>query len=120
MISVTPANYQLLAKLLDVGLLRQKIIAQNVANVNTPGYTRRVVKFEEKLAASVRDGRHVSPENLEPEIVVDHSGVKRPDGNNVDIDREMGELAKNALAYNTYVQILASKIAIMRMAISGR
>ena len=44
----------------------------------------------------------------------------RADGNNVDIDREMGALNRNALIYQTYAQVLASRLATMRSAITGR
>ena len=46
-------------------------------------------------------------------------GAERADGNNVDVDAELGRLQKNALLYNAYSQILASRIASMRSAISG-
>ena len=42
------------------------------------------------------------------------------DGNNVDIDFEMGQLSKNSLQYKVYAQILAMQLAQMRSAISGR
>ena len=47
-------------------------------------------------------------------------GSERLDGNNVDIDVEMGRLGKNALLHNLYTQILANRLAVMRSAIAGR
>ena len=120
MLPVMPENYPLLAKLLDASVLRQKAIAQNIANVNTPGYKRLKVEFEEQLSKVTGTGQNQAIVNLTPKIVVDHSGTTRQDGNNVDIDRELGQLTKNTLRYEAYVQILASELTLMRLAIVGR
>ena len=58
-------------------------------------------------------------ENLRPRLVEDLSGKFRVDGNNVDINDEMGRMNKNLLLHNTYLQILSTKLAMMRRAISG-
>ena len=57
---------------------------------------------------------------LQPEIVADHSSPARLDGNNVDIDSEMMRLSKNTLLNNTYLQIISTKMAMMRRAVDGR
>ena len=57
---------------------------------------------------------------LKPKVVEATGGTERADGNNVDIDAEMGNLNKNTLLFNAYAQILANKIAVMRSAITGR
>ena len=102
---MTPSVFGIgtLGTLLDVAALRHKVIAQNVANVNTPGYHRLEVSFEKELAK-----------------VVEGAGPERQDGNTVDIDREMGDLTKNGLLYQAAAQIVASKMASMKSAISGR
>ena len=118
--SVTPSQFDLLARLLDVASLRHRVIAQNVANVNTPGYHRLDVSFEEALARELP----LAAQNHTPDVkpVVTEAPVVAPrlDGNNVEIDAEMGRLNKNSLLFGAYSQILASKIAAMRAAISGR
>jgi flagellar basal-body rod protein FlgB len=111
---------ELLARLLDVASLRHKVIAQNVANVNTPGYHQLDVKFEEAFARALRDGESAALAKAKPEVVENNEGPERADGNNVDIDTEMGDLEKNTLLYRTFVQILSIHTAAQRSAIVGR
>lgn len=116
---VTPSQLDLLTKLLDVASLRHRVIAQNVANVNTPGYHRLDVAFETALDQELRSGA-ADVAKLPASVVEVSGGATRDDGNNVDIDAEMGRLNKNTLLFNVYAQILASKMAAMRSAIAGR
>jgi flagellar basal-body rod protein FlgB len=107
----------LLTQVLDTASLRHRVIAQNVSNVNTPGYRRLAVAFEDELAqalASPGGGPAVRPH------VVVADGPERVDGNTVDIDREMNDLAKNALLYEAAATILTSRVAQYRSAIAGR
>jgi len=102
-----------LSRLLQASSLRHRVIAQNVANVNTPGYHRLEVRFNDNLAKAV------SGDLSAPQVVV-ADGPERVDGNTVDIDQEMNDLSKNALLYQAAAQILASRMASMRSAITGR
>lgn len=108
----------LLSRLLDVASLRQDVIAQNVANVNTPGYGAQEVNFEDALQHmfAQRDAVFSMPT---PEVVASAEGTRREDGNNVNIDLEMARLQKNALYFKIYTQILAGDIAQYRSAIVG-
>lgn len=108
-----------LARLMDAAALRHRVLAQNVANVNTPGYTRREVTFEADLAKAL-DAPNGSAAAVKPAVTVDETSPERVDGNNVDIDREMGALSKNALLYQAAAQIVASRVASLRAAITGR
>jgi flagellar basal-body rod protein FlgB len=118
--SVTPSQFDLLSRLLDAASLRHRVIAQNVANVNTPGYRRRDVAFDDALARELDRGSDSQPASVRPMVIEAAGGTLRQDGNNVDIDAEMGRLNKNTLLYGAYSQILAAKIAAMKAAISGR
>jgi flagellar basal-body rod protein FlgB len=115
-----PSQIGLLAKLLDVSHLRHEVIAQNVANVNTPGYHRQEVQFEEALARALEAGQPNTSLAVQPQIATPPGGVERRDGNNVDIDIEMGQLTKNSLLYRVYAQVLTVQLAQMRSAVSGR
>jgi flagellar basal-body rod protein FlgB len=118
--AVTPSQFDLLSKLVDVTVLRHKVLSQNVANVNTPGYHKLDVSFDEALAQHIdRHGDH-GVSQLQPTIVEDTVTPGRLDGNNVDIDREMMRLNKNTLLNNAYLQIVATKTAMMRRSISGQ
>lgn len=115
-------TYLWLEKALDVSLLRHKVIANNIANVSTPGFKRLEVVFEEKLKALLNK-KPISFSQLkkiEPEIIEDQSSAWREDFNNVNIDREMVELSKNTLQYNLYIQLLNGKLDRIRKAIAGR
>ena len=121
----------LLSLMLDKAALHQRVISSNVANVGTPGYERLGVSFEEKLEEAVRlgekmktsDPRHIpSPtwyRDLKPEV------AKIEDGywngiNNVNIDQEMVDLAKNQLDFNIGVRLMSSRFNSLRTAIRGR
>ena len=54
-----------------------------------------------------------------PEVVATPGLTARADGNNVDIDREIGQLNKNAMLQQTYVQLLSTYLEQMRLAIQG-
>jgi flagellar basal-body rod protein FlgB len=56
----------------------------------------------------------------DPRIVEGKGGAIRDDGNNVEIDAEMGRLNKNTLLFNVYAQVLTSRLNTLRSAISGR
>jgi flagellar basal-body rod protein FlgB len=117
-VKVTQADF--LRKVLDAARLRHQAIAQNVANVNTPGYQRLEVSFEEGLAHALAHGDAESLTRLQPRLQVAEGEPARADGNSVDIDQELGRLTNNTLLYNIVTQVLASQMAQMRSAISGR
>jgi flagellar basal-body rod protein FlgB len=114
------SQLDLLSKLLDVAELRHRVIAQNVANVNTPGYQRQEVLFEDALTESLRRGNEEGVKTAQPSIVDAVADTTRADGNTVDIDDEMGRLDKNSIMYRMFVQILTNKISTMRSAITGQ
>ncbi len=105
-----------LSQLMNASEMRQRVISHNLANVNTPGYQRLDVEFEEALAAHVKAGRSASSSVPAPHIVEQQGLTARNDGNNVDIDKEVIELNRNAMLYQTYSQILASRFDMLRRA----
>jgi flagellar basal-body rod protein FlgB len=118
--SITTERAELLSRLLDVAALRHDVIAQNVANVNTPGYRSMDVNFEDALRERLAANEHAPMQGIRPEIVASPGGVDRNDGNNVDVDQEMARLQKNSLYYKAYLQILTNELAQTRSAIAGR
>lgn len=117
----TDAQIPFIARILDVSHMRHAVIAQNMANVNTPGYVRHEVLFEEALTRALASSKDpaIAP-SVEPKIVTAPGGPTRQDGNNVDMDMEVGQLNKNSLIYKVYTQVLATRLAQWRSAISGR
>lgn len=114
----TNSRIDLLSRVMDAASLRHKVIANNIANVNTPGFKRLDVEFEQALAKAI--GAGVPLATVSPTIVTDPTTAERVDGNTVDIDREMGDLNQNSLLYTAASQILASQLSQLRSAITGR
>ena len=116
--------------------LRQQVIADNIANVDTPGFKRSEVLFEELLASRLGNQAEAKLELrrthekhipvgrgggvVRPCFVTDVNTLMNNNGNNVDIDREMALLAKNQLRYNAMIQQLNHKISMLRIGIEGR
>lgn len=106
--SVTSAA---LTSALDGLSLRQRAIADNIANVNTPGYKAKVIDFEDALRSSVarRDGKvtATSRESLSP---------TRLDGNNVNLDTETLANIQTVLAYQFATQAINGQFSSLRTA----
>jgi len=113
-----------MGKVLDATAARQRAIAHNIANVDTPGYTRRDVSFHDQLASALSDAdQHPLATasrvgEVEPRQLLDNQSPARADGNNVDVDREMASLAQNTLEYEAAAEIIKSKLGMLRAAVS--
>jgi len=119
---MSPGDLQcdLLARLLDVASLRHRTVAQNVANVNSPGYRQLEVSFEDAFSRQLSRDELSSALKVKTQVIEGTGGTERADGNNVDIDLEMGRLNKNTVLYRAFSQILAARLALLRTAITGR
>lgn len=111
-----------LAKTLDAAAARQKTIANNIANVETPGFKRGTVSFESELRrvldASTESEIREGLQQLAPIQEVDYQSPSRPDGNNVNIDAEISDLARTSLKYRAAATLLENKTGMLRAAIS--
>lgn len=108
-----------LRKCLDAAGLRQRVIADNIANVETPGFTRSEVAFEDKLRQAMNSfDPTISIENVEPEVLPDNITPARADGNNVSIDKEMAGMVKNTLQYEALIQLMNLRSLMLRTAIT--
>ena len=117
--SVLPSNFDLLRQSLAGTELRHRVVSQNLANVNTPGYEAQEVDFEQQLADEVRKGSHKIGE-LTPEVRTAAGFPAREDGNSVDFDYELTQLNANAVLHQTFAQIISKKVSMMRSAITGQ
>ena len=87
---------------------RQKLVASNIANADTPGYQTKDIDFESEL----RSQMGLKPNSIEV------SGLKnKNDGNNVDMDREARLLAENALRFSVASNLAHSELNTIRTAI---
>lgn len=116
-------NYQLSRKLLDAAALRSEAIASNIANAETPGYRRIDVApdFAEQLKARSRMGELNGSADLRPTLVQDpYAHSMRPDGNSVEIEKELLAMNKNAVEYEFLSEVISGNIKQLKMAITGR
>lgn len=113
---------QLLNRAMDALASRNDVIANNIANADTPGFKRSQVKFEDSLRQILVDGGKPDANTLSRlkiETEVDNTPSTRLDGNNVNIDLEMSDLAKNSIMYNAVIELYRLKGQIMRSVVSG-
>ena len=109
----------LLLKLLSATTERAKVLANNVANQNTPGYVRKVLHFEKLLKEVIDSGANI--DSVQPLVEEDVLTPKRADGNNVNVELEMNALRQNRLLYEAYAAILGTRFELLRSSIeSGR
>ena len=117
--------------------IRQEVISNNIANVNTPNFRKSDVNFEDLLARELygdkplegqlqmvrTHDKHLPHKTLnfhaEPSVVMDETTTMRADDNNVDIDVEMANLAKNQLYYNALATQMGGYVTKMRNAITS-
>ena len=115
-------NYQLARKLLDATTLRQEAIASNIANSDTPGYKRLDVAadFATQLRSLVNAGDMQSAGDIQPHLAEDpNARSMRPDGNTVELDRELLEMNRNTVDQSFLSDLVTNNIKQLRMAISG-
>lgn len=120
-------TYELLKSGLDVSALRQETISSNIANVNTPNYKVNKVAFETHLKDALHEtglhrtqNGHMHPSDnnpLNPKVEKRITTNVQDNGNNVDIDYEMAELASNNLYYDALVSQVNAKYNMMRSVI---
>src|SRR5215216_6807079 len=119
-------NDRLIKTALEGLVARQRTIADNVANVDTPEFKGSHVSFEMALKQEIGSveqplrmskvtnavaGPSDAPSEIKPTVTKDTDLGRRNDGNNVDVDREMLELADTNVRFNALVQVMSSKMA---------
>lgn len=113
---------------LDASALREKVIANNMANINTKDFKKSYVSFEENLNKATgkfslkrTKNQHLSGSSDDSLISVkeDNSTSMRSDGNNVDMDLEKVNQAANTLMYNALITQANSKLSMTKSVISG-
>ena len=110
----------------DASWTRETVIGNNIANVDTPGYKRQDVAFEDVLKRELKSSKYgtlqkavdnVSLNKLEGRTYTDYASYSyRLDGNNVDIDTENVELASEQLRYQTLTSAVSNEFTRMNTA----
>jgi flagellar basal-body rod protein FlgB len=112
------ANIPMLSQLENYLTLTDKratVIATNMANVDTPGYRTKDIDFQHELTRAM-----TAPEGYSPRVAVkDVSGLlERPDGNNVNVDRESLNLSETQLQYQMGTQLMKDRFHELLVAIN--
>src|SRR5271169_5389075 len=94
---------------MDLLSARQKLVASNIANVDTPGYKTKDIDFQFEFQTQM--------ENQSPNVVDAPDLATKNDGNNVSLDREARLLAENALRFNMASALMKGQLKTMSEAI---
>jgi flagellar basal-body rod protein FlgB len=119
-----------LGKALNYSTTKQKVISQNIANVDTPNYKAKDVSFNavfnealsESLIANRTNARHFvfNKTNQSSSTIITKNQVSyNESGNSVDIDQEMADLAKNQIYYNALTERISGKFSSLQNVIRG-
>ncbi|GAB6137661.1 flagellar basal body rod protein FlgB [Halanaerobaculum tunisiense] len=115
-------NIGVLGKALDGLQKKHQSISNNIANADTPNYKRKQVNFKQQLESAIEDKNQLAVTNkshialhksnlssVEPKMATEEDTKVRKDGNNVNIDAEMANLAKNTIKYQTVSKQLGNQ-----------
>jgi flagellar basal-body rod protein FlgB len=118
------SNLSGLEKVMDLSWRRHQAIASNIANAETPQYQAVDLHFGSEIKKAFgeqvdnvkqSDSRHLDiEENTTARLIPDYSGMVKPDGNNVDIDLQMGRLAQNSSKYTQAATLIRKQFETMR------
>ncbi|NTV53772.1 MAG: flagellar basal body rod protein FlgB [Candidatus Firestonebacteria bacterium] len=121
-------------KALDVLDAQNRVISSNIANVNTPAFHKLQVNFKEEMARLLVQESESADMNLRsvpgglsagasetPAVTpqVDHATAGRADGNNVNLEKEMVDLAQTSELYATLTRIAVKNLSALRYVITG-
>ncbi|GAA0365012.1 flagellar basal body rod protein FlgB [Bacillus horti] len=128
-----PSNFQRLEGAMNAATLTQKTISSNIANVDTPNYKAKEVAFQSELKKAMDSQAHLrahktneqhisfsteAQQTIQPKIRVQTNTLFNHNGNNVDLDYEMAQLAKNQLYYDAVKERLNGHLNSLRTVIT--
>jgi flagellar basal-body rod protein FlgB len=116
-----------LGRALDLYQARHTVLAENIANSETPGYRARELDFGNALAEALAppepnapgDSSSVAPANRRIEPTLDREAAVKPDGNSVALDEQVGRLSENAFKIQALTQILSARYQSLKRVIDG-
>ena len=121
-----------LKKGLDFQSARNLMISTNVSNMETPDFKAHDINFEKQLQEFIKSGdqiqmkstnnKHFGPSNdgiksMEPEPF-ELNDPEKSNGNNVNVDKEMGKLAENQIMYTAFIQLMMKRGSTVRSAVT--
>jgi flagellar basal-body rod protein FlgB len=120
---IFPKTLAIVEKAMDARMANQRLVASNLANIDTPGYQAQRLDFEATMqnvleeVQAASDTSEVGP--LKPVIYASDAPSRSMDGNNVDVDEEMGELTTNKLVYTLSSKMIADKFTQMNLVVQS-
>jgi len=111
--SLLDTTQQALESAMSGSMLRQTLLTNNLANVDTPGYQPEDVNFQSTLQAAIQSGQPLDQVTYQPYSVAQSAG---PDGNGVSPEQQEAALSQNGLLYETLTQIAAQRESILESA----
>lgn len=104
-----------LERYMDLLSARQKLVASNIANADTPGYRTKDIDFQSEFQSAIASG---APGQT-PQVI-ETPGLKiKNDGNNVSLDRESRLLSENAIRFSLAAQLVKNRFKDITAAIQG-
>lgn len=117
---VTDLTARCLHTALDCTATQQRVVANNLANIETPGYTAQHARFEQRLASALAAEREGSSDRGLSRVsaqVAPTADAPGPDGNNVNVEAEMSSLAEATTRYQALVKLLDRKMDMVGVAL---
>jgi len=111
--SLLDTTQQALESAMSGSMLRQTLLTNNLANVDTPGYEPEDVDFQSTLQSAIQSGQPVDQVTFQPYSVAQSVG---PDGNGVSPEQQEAALSQNGLLYETLTQVAAQRESILESA----
>jgi flagellar basal-body rod protein FlgB len=105
---------QVIKKVLDYSAARQRVIANNIANVETPGFKAKDVSFEEEFMNALKSNDVERALEIQPSVYETDNISLRNDGNNVDLEKEVVSLEKNRSTFDIFGEILKRNYRMIR------
>ncbi|MFT5284033.1 MAG: flagellar basal-body rod protein FlgB [Planctomycetota bacterium] len=117
--AVSGAQNNLISRMMDAAVMRHEVLSNNLANQNTPGFTRKTVDFESLLRTAVKSGKS-DTRGIAPQVKEDRVTPKKEDGNNVNLELELTGIRENQLLFDTYAGIMKANFDILQTSVRTR
>lgn len=130
--NIFPQSFQSLEQAMSTATLKQRVHASNIANVDTANYKSKVVDFKATLNDAINHQSNSSYKTnsnhfpfssefsqFNPDVKINNATIYKSNGNNVDMDYEMAELAKNQLWFNAVTERVNGKFNSLQSVING-
>jgi flagellar basal-body rod protein FlgB len=122
-------TYGMLEEAMNIASARHSLIASNLANIDTPGYKAKDIAFKEELKVALdrahntdlsqASGSFTYERRYTPSVFESADTTARQDGNTVDLDQQLGKLAKTTSVYSKASTLYSMKLKLLKQALQG-